>query len=140
MNRQLSKGMTLIELMVVVVIIGILAGIAYPSYRQTVIRANRTEAKTILMQVAQGLEKCYTRHNAYNSPNCNLQKGKMDADFSTTNYAIAAPILTPTTYVLQATPRAGQAGDATCGVLAINELGERRERTDQVIVPANRCW
>ena len=139
MNRHLSKGMTLIELMVVVVIIGILAGIAYPSYRQSVIRANRTEAKTILMQIAQGLEKCYTRYNKYKGPDCTLTAATIPAS-STTNYAITAPILTPTTYVLRATPRGGQAEDATCGALAINELGERRERTNQVIVPANRCW
>jgi type IV pilus assembly protein PilE len=43
--RQAQQGVTLIELMAVMLIIGLLAAIAYPSYRQQVIRSNRTEAK-----------------------------------------------------------------------------------------------
>ena len=49
--------MTLIELMVVTAIIAILAGIAYPSYQQQVIRSNRSEAKAQLMQAAQEFER-----------------------------------------------------------------------------------
>lgn len=136
MNLHRSKGMTLIELMVVVLIISILAGIAYPSYRQYAIRANRTEAKTALLQVSQSLEKCYTRYNAYNDGNCNV-----DTSFDTESetYRISA-MLTENTYVLSAAPLGGQADDATCGTLAMNEQGVRFERIDEAVVPANRCW
>lgn len=40
-----QKGFTLIEVMIVVVIIGILASIAYPSYREYVLKGNRAEGK-----------------------------------------------------------------------------------------------
>ena len=69
MRKQ--RGVTLMELMVVVVIIGILASIAYPSYRAQVRRSNRTEARVALEQTAGALEKCYTRYMAYNdNTNC----------------------------------------------------------------------
>src|SRR6185369_10407130 len=66
-----QRGVTLMELMVVMVIIGILAAIAYPSYRAQVRRSNRTEARVALEQTAGALEKCYTRYMAYNDiANC----------------------------------------------------------------------
>ena len=43
--RKHMRGITLMELMIVVVIIGILTAIAYPSYRQYVAKAKRNEAK-----------------------------------------------------------------------------------------------
>ena len=68
--KMRQAGITLLELMIVVTIVGILAAIAYPSYRQQVIRSTRTEAKVALQQSAQALEKCFTRYMAYNHASC----------------------------------------------------------------------
>src|SRR5688572_21888115 len=94
-----SRGITLIELMVVVVVVAILAGIAYPSYRAQAIKANRTEAKVELMQLTGALEKCYTRWHAYDAAGCDAE-----TDIETPNYTIAADV-DPTSYTLTATPR-----------------------------------
>lgn len=60
-----QHGFTLIELMIVVVIIGIIASVAYPSYTRHVQKSIRTDAHAGLMQAASELERCYTRTYAY---------------------------------------------------------------------------
>ena len=52
-----SWGFTLIEVMTVVVIIGVLAAIAYPSYEQYVIRANRSAAQQFMLSIANRQEQ-----------------------------------------------------------------------------------
>ncbi len=59
------RGVTLLELMIVVVIVGILTAIAFPNYRDFVTRAKRTEAKAILLEIAQNEERFYLQNNRY---------------------------------------------------------------------------
>jgi type IV pilus assembly protein PilE len=60
-----SRGVTLIELMIVIIVVAVLASIAIPSYRQYVLRSHRTEAKAALMNVAAAQEKFYLQNNTY---------------------------------------------------------------------------
>ena len=61
--RGQSRGMTLVELMIVVVIIAILTMIAVPGYRQYSERAHRTEAKNALLLLANNQERFYLQNN-----------------------------------------------------------------------------
>jgi type IV pilus assembly protein PilE len=56
-NNMRSKGFTMIELMFVVAIIAILAAIVFPSYRDQIRRASRTEARNLMVDVAAKQEK-----------------------------------------------------------------------------------
>ena len=53
MKKSLSHGFTLIELMIVVAIVAILASIAYPSYKDSVLKSRRAEARTALSELLQ---------------------------------------------------------------------------------------
>src|SRR5690349_3565941 len=92
-NRQ--KGFTLVELMIVVLIVGILAAIAVPSYRAYVLRVNRADAKIGLTSLAQQLERCYTRQNRYRNPapgGCNVNTTVNAPLTGTANYAITGDV------------------------------------------------
>ena len=65
MKLYRHKGFTLIELMITVAIIGILASIALPSYKNYIIKSSRTAAQTELMELASIQEKVYLNSNAY---------------------------------------------------------------------------
>jgi type IV pilus assembly protein PilE len=65
MRKKCPLGFSLLELMVVIVIIGILAAIAYPSYSNYVIRARRGDAQAALTQIANRLDKFFGYCNSY---------------------------------------------------------------------------
>jgi len=138
-NSVLQKGFTLIELMIVVVIIGVLAAIAYPSYVDNTRTANRTAAQADLMQLASFMERRFTENNSYlilngtNDPisaaTCSTSAGCTPAlDPSIThddyNYSFSA---TPsaTAFVLQAVPQNAQASDK-CGTMTYSNTGDKQ--------------
>jgi type IV pilus assembly protein PilE len=120
-----NRGFTILELLIVVLIIGILAGIAYPSYTNSLIKGSRGAAKAYLMEVAQKQQQFLLDNRAYGSEaeiKALLAEPKEFTNFYT--LTITTPAGNPPTFTATATPKAGtrQAGD---GALSINEAGLR---------------
>ena len=136
MNKR-QKGFTLVELMIVVVIIGILAAVAYPSYRAYVVQSRWTEAKAALTQTAASLERCFTRFNAYNNAACPDVTLPINFDTPKGSYGITTTALTATTFTLQAAPAGAQAEDTRCGTFTLTNTNVRGVSGTQSV---QDCW
>lgn len=137
---KIQKGFSLIELMIVVAIIGIIAGIAYPSYMESVRKSNRADAKATLNDVAHRLQRCFTTYNAYNNANCAVATSLSGGGTITSAegmYSVTA-VMDATTYTLTAAPVAGtsQAADTNCGSLTLTNAGVRNATGSHGV----DCW
>jgi prepilin-type N-terminal cleavage/methylation domain-containing protein len=63
MNR--SQGFTLVELMIVVAIIGVLAAVAIPSFREYQLTSKRTEAYANLAALAKAQKSYFAEYNNF---------------------------------------------------------------------------
>jgi type IV pilus assembly protein PilE len=134
-GRRRSRGITLIELMVVVVIIGILAGIAYPSFQEQVRKTRRADGKAMLMETAQALERCYTRFASYADGNCAVGDG--DSIGEAGDFYVVNVASTPAAFTLEAVPQGDQVKDTKCATLTLNNAGVQGS---DGTAAADDCW
>ncbi len=125
------RGVTLIELLIVVIIVGILASIAYPNYLDFVARGKRQEAKAALLQIATNQERWYLNNNTYTA---NLNDVGVNAVTDSGAYAIAITSATPNNFTATATYQLADAEAGRCQTFTIDGRGQRTSAPD-----AN-CW
>ena len=133
--RKSMRGMTLTELMIVVVIIGILTAIAYPNYRQYAARAKRNEAKAALLQIATNQERFYLQNNTYTqdltalgfatTPNFTTDTG---------SYVINVGAADPNDFTATATYQNADAEAGKCATFTIDGRGAKGS------APLADCW
>jgi type IV pilus assembly protein PilE len=113
LRRFRAAGFTLIELMVTMAIVAMLTAIAYPSYRNYVIRGQLTTATDALSAMQANMERYFQDNRTYLAANGFTPPCQPGANYGSTGatFAVGCPnTLTATTYVLQAVGSGSVAG------------------------------
>ena len=138
--RARRRGFTLLELMIVLTVIAILAVVAWPGYLQIVRKGARTDAKAILSENSQFMERFFTTQGTYVGGGILSSVSPKGATGTSVKYDITFSF-TPAAgagndrYTMQAVPANGQVGDL-CGTLTIDNTGLTAPAATSTLV----CW
>ncbi len=126
MKGNNSAGFSLIELMIVVVVIAILAAVAYPSYQDSVQKTRRADAKSALERAAAMQERWFTENNSYTNDETKIGGATSSDGYYTINAVWSCKV--GSNYMcfdLTATAVGAQASDAKCATFTLDETGAR---------------
>ena len=132
----------MLELMVVLVLVGIVAALALPGYRQQMIRVHRTEAMIALLELQSAEEKYFLRHDLYvgdieAAPPAGLGIATVS---SSGKYLLSIAVaIDGQSFIATATPTSegGQAADRECLAFSIDARGRRAVSGTR---DARYCW
>lgn len=139
MKRQ-TKGFTLIELMIVVMIVSILAMVAIPAYQGQVTSARRGDAQAVLLSLSNAMERYYTQNNTFAGAALGaggIFPNEAPLDGSSKYYDLSIAASSATSYTIQAKPKNGQAGD---GCLEMVSIGTRTHYAADDCSGATSSW
>ena len=140
-----ERGFTLIEMMLVVAIVAVLAGIAYPNYLEYTTKSRRSDATSMLMQIAAKQEKYFLDNRAYASDLTNLGYANtgtaLDPVVSENEY-YEIVINRPNAYNfdLTAEPQNTQVGDKKCAKIMLDNEGTKSAEDDSAADTTDTCW
>lgn len=134
MHHQ-SRAFTVIEMLIVVSLIAILAGIAMPAYQDHVRQSRRIDGQTALLNLQMAQERWRANNLGYTA---NLGDLGVSTSSSENHYTIAitngSTSATGFTATASAKSTSPQAADASCGTLTLTQSGNQTSMT-----PA-ACW
>jgi type IV pilus assembly protein PilE len=133
-RMKCEKGLTLLELLMVVVIVAVLAAIAIPTYSNYMIRARRVDAKTALEQLRAAQEMYRAERGGYALQIANTLDN-LGAVVTSGDYNLSFTVATPNSFTAQAVPQTSR--QASDGNLFINHLGQKWDK-DNVYYPRGR--
>jgi type IV pilus assembly protein PilE len=143
MTRNRTRGFTLLEVMIVVVIVGVLAAIALPAYQSQVRKSNRSAAQQFMQDVALREQQIMMDQRGYVPVTDTAYFGNKPSD-SNSGVGLAAPssttgkytflvtrdnTTTPPSYTITATAVGSQDKDASLNKMSLDHLGQRKTYT-----------
>ncbi len=132
--RKHMHGMTLMELMIVVVIIGIITAIAFPNYREFVARAKRSEAKAALLQIATNQERFYLQNSTFTTDMTMLGFQTSPYITDSDSYSISVTAADQSDYTAVATYQFTDDESSKCNTWQIDGRGTKTS------APYTDCW
>lgn len=139
-EMKLKRGFTLLEIMITLAIIGVLASVAYPSYTQYIVRANRSSASSFVLNLASRQEQYNLDSRQYTSQLSLLGAATVPTEVLN-NYDVTVAVdntATPPTYNITATPSGTQlVKDTPCGALNYDQTGMKTISGTSTV---SRCW
>ena len=147
MHVHRQRGVTLLELMIVVAIVAIISAFAFPSYMQYVVKTKRTVATTALLRVADRQQQFFMDNKQFADDLTDLGFAANPLVLADTGnpttaadtdaaYSISVSNVGVTTYTLTAAPLHGQASrDTHCASLTLDQGGARSNSAG-----GDDCW
>jgi type IV pilus assembly protein PilE len=137
-SSAIQRGFTLIELMIVVAIIGILAGVVFPSYQDYVRKTRRSDAVSSVIQIQQAQERFRANNSSYTTDLTTASPTGLGLSATSKEgyYTMAVSSATATAYTITATAvsTTSQQQDSGCTVLTVTVSAGTPTNT-----PAD-CW
>jgi len=146
MCRNIQRGFTLTEIMIVVAIVSILAAFAFPTYTSYMQQVRRSDCEAALLQLASAMERDFSRNgNAYRNilttvpPFFPTNKCPLDGGGSDTyTLSIGGINGAGSVYTLTATvENPGPQVTDTCGNLTLTNLLQKGQAAGKTVA---ECW
>lgn len=131
-------GFSLLELLIVLAIVAILAGISFPAYQSHLIKARRTDGQVALFHLATALEKYAVDNHGYEG--ANFENLKIKPESSQKYYELNIIKSEEMDFLISAEPINAQTKDKACGILAMNDKGEKGILSGNQLVVDRACW
>lgn len=136
-----GRGFTLVEVMIVVVLIGVVSGLAYPAYVNHVVKARRGDAHAMMLAAAVKQEQFYAQRGSYTADMRELGYPVDPAVSEKRFYQIDATLSgSGQGYTLTATRSGVQSNDSRCGDLTLTHTGIKSAVNHSDTAPQTTCW
>lgn len=131
---MLSRGFSLLEMLITLAIVGILIAVSYPSYQQYVLRSYRAEAVTALLELATKQEQWLLEQGRYSDQLTDL--GFTQPVTASGRFRIELTQADPAQFLLKVKAQGPQLQDTTCLQYSLNHFGQRNVG----LAEALSCW
>ncbi|CEK11174.1 type IV pilin protein [Legionella hackeliae] len=142
----MKNGFTAIELLLVLAILGIFIGIAYPAYQSYLLHDRRYDGQVALLDLASQMEHFYAERLTYKTATIGTGKS---TDIKSTNlsserwYVLTILSQTSDSFILHATPINAQKRDKECQTFTLDHLGIKGIAAGPYGEPSattTQCW